>query len=116
MAENEVRHTAKGKVVLCGDECKNPTPTEETIDDGQKADHWVLSPEERAKGYIRPVRVKYKHTVCGTVTSMPQACAETYAVKPSYYGATWCCGCCEYLQVGEYGDFIWLDDGTKVGT
>src|SRR6266851_5064143 len=30
---------------------------------------------------------------CGTVTTMGQALAETYARDPSFYGATYCCGC-----------------------
>lgn len=28
---------------------------------GQHADYWVLSKEERAKGFVRPVRRSYKH-------------------------------------------------------
>lgn len=40
---------------------RGPTPTEETRPDGQKADHWVLSDEERSKGYVRPVRLSYRH-------------------------------------------------------
>jgi hypothetical protein len=140
-----------------------PTPTEETLPDGQKADHWVLSEEERAKGFIRPVRRSYRHVGipgpryplrdltpeererysgcdfakfeaypegeqgsvtgrfwtqadldrigkgCGTVTSMPVACAETYAVNPSFYGSTFCCGCRGYHPVGERGEFVWDD-------
>lgn len=38
-----------------------PTPTEQTLPDGQKADHWVLCETERAKGFIRPVRLSYVH-------------------------------------------------------
>jgi hypothetical protein len=53
---------------------------------------------------------------CGTVTSMPEACAETYARDPSFYGSTFCCGCGKYLPVGARGEFVWLDDGTRVGT
>lgn len=116
MKEKLIRYTAKGKVVLCIEECNNPTPTEEALEDGQKADHWVLSPEELKKGYIRPVRDKYKHLVCGVVTRMPQLCAETYAVDPKYYGSTWCCGCCEYFPVGEHGEFVWDETNEKVGT
>ncbi len=91
-------------------------PTEERLPDGQHADHWILSAEERAKGFTRPVRRSYRHQVCGTITSMPQAIAETYAREPGFYGATFCCGCGGYLPVGEQGEFVWLDDGSKVGT
>lgn len=37
------------------------TPTEQTLADGQKADHWVLPEEERSKGFVRPVRRAYRH-------------------------------------------------------
>lgn len=83
---------------------------------GQHRDHWVLSEAERAKGFIRPVRDTYKHEVCGTTTRMGRPIAETYARKPSFYGATFCVACGDYSPVGEHGKFVWLDDGTKVGT
>lgn len=114
MSDCEKNCTAKGDAPE--NPRSSPTPTDRELHDGQKADHWVLCPEERAKGYIRPVRDQYKHLVCGTVTRMPQACAETYARQPSYYGSTFCCGCREYLPVGAGGQFVWLDDGTRVGT
>jgi hypothetical protein len=50
---------------------------------------------------------------CGQVTRMPQHCAETYAVDPKFYGSTFCCGCHEYKPVAE---FVWIDDGTAVGS
>jgi len=46
---------------------------------------------------------------CGTVTTMGQAIAETYARQPGFYGATYCCGCRLHLPVGERGEFIWVD-------
>lgn len=67
----------------------------------------VLSEEERAKGFIRPVRRSYVHMACGTVTRMSQAIAETYARSPGFYGATFCAQCCMHLPVGQ---FVW--DGT----
>lgn len=36
-------------------------PVDEKRPDGQYKDHWVLCAEERAKGYIRPVRLMYIH-------------------------------------------------------
>ena len=36
-------------------------PDDTKLPDGQYADHWVLPAEERAKGYIRPVRRSYTH-------------------------------------------------------
>lgn len=53
---------------------------------------------------------------CGTVTTMGQALAETYARDPSFYGATYCCGCNKHLPVGAGGEFDWHPDGGKVGT
>ena len=145
------------------------TPTPETLSDGQYKDHWILSDEERAKGFVRPVRTKYIHIPnkptypltmltaeeqkiweedgyiayekypgdkkpalgrywsqaeldrakkgCGVVTTMPYKIAETYAVKPWFYGSTFCCGCGKYYSVGERGEFYWDDDlYEKVGT
>jgi len=93
-----------------------PVPNPEFLPDGQHASHWVLSAEERAKGYMRPVRETYLHAVCGATTRMPLACAETYARMPGFYGSTFCCACRGYFRVGEEGEFTWLDDKTKVGT
>ena len=36
-------------------------PDDAKLPDGQHVDHWVLPQEERAKGFIRPVRRSYKH-------------------------------------------------------
>lgn len=83
---------------------------------GQHRDHWVLPESERAKGFVRPVRTEYRHEKCGGVTRMPSAIAETYARDPAYYGQTFCVDCQAYLPVGKNGEFVWLDDKTKVGT
>jgi len=77
----------------------------------------VLSAAERAQGFVRPVRWSYQHLVCGAVTTMAQAIAETYARNPGYYGSTYCTTCRKHRPVGENGEFVWDDDlGTKVGT
>lgn len=73
----------------------------------------VLSDEERAKGFVRPLRRSYEHPVCGTVTTMGQSIAETYARNPTFYGSTYCTGCMKHLPVSE---FVWIDDGTVVGS
>lgn len=131
----------------------------------QSAAYLVLSEDERAKGFVRPVRRSYKHVGkltkyplrnltdeekerhaqwgyvkfevypesespktgrfwtqteldkvgagCGVVTTMNQAIAETYARDPHFYGATYCTGCQMHLPVEE---FVWVDDGTVVGS
>lgn len=73
----------------------------------------VLSEEERAKGFIRPVRYAYVHDTCGSVTIMGDALAETYARDPAFYGATYCCQCQMHRPVAE---FTWDDDGQVVGS
>jgi hypothetical protein len=81
----------------------------------------VLSEEERAKGFVRPVRDTYKHvgrdgnSRCGWTTKMGRALAETYARDPTFYSGTFCSNCRTHYPVGEDGEFVWLD-GTKVGT
>lgn len=76
----------------------------------------VLSEEERARGFIRPVRRSYVHSGgCGAQTTMSQALAETYARDPGFYGATYCTGCQMHRPVGTDGEFTW-EDGTKVGS
>lgn len=94
----------------------------------------VLSGEERAKGFVRPLRRKYVHrywldgrtdplpTVltsldglggCGALTTMGLALCETYARDPSFYGATYCVGCRMHRPVAE---FRWDEDGEVVGS
>ena len=78
----------------------------------------VLSDEDRAKGYVRPVRDTYVHEVCGTVTRMGRAIAETYARDPYFYGSTYCVHCGKHRPVGANGEFVWDDpqSPSKVGT
>lgn len=158
------RHTVSGRPPANPEDA--PVPSNDKRPDGQHVDHWVLSPEERAKGFVRPVRSSYRHVGparpkhplrdltddeaqlyghagyvkfetypeseaprtgrfwtqdqldavgrgCGTVTSIPRAIAETYAREPRYYGSTFCCGCREYLPVGQ---FVWEGTDERVGS
>jgi hypothetical protein len=82
----------------------------------QNAAYLVLSDEERAKGFVRPVRRSYIHTVCGGLTSMAQGIAETYARDPGFYGSTYCVHCRMHRPVGEHGEFVWDGTGEKVGS
>lgn len=79
----------------------------------QQEVYLVLSEEERARGFVRPVRRSYKHSRCQTVTTMSLAIAETYACKPKFYGSTYCCQCQKHLPVSE---FTWDPDGSVVGS
>lgn len=135
---------------------------------GQQRGYVVLSEDERAKGFVRPVRRSYVHAGkpapanlrdltpdeherydqygylkfeeygperspvtgifwtqamldrlgkgCGTVTTMGQSLAETYARDPNFYGATFCCGCGAHFPVGETGEFVWDGTDERVGT
>lgn len=83
---------------------------------GQQRDYIVLSPEERAKGFVRQVRTKYVHTKCGAVTKMGQALAETYARDPAFYSGTFCVKCQNHFPVGADGEFTWDGTAEKVGT
>lgn len=92
----------------------------------------VLSEEDRAKGYVRPLRRSYVHRFtadhadlpavivegtlfggCGGVTTMALPLCETYAVDPKFYGATYCTGCGQHRPVAE---FMWVEDGKVVGS
>ena len=84
--------------------------------DGMQETYLVLSDEERAKGFVRPVRRAYRHETCGTITTMGTALAETYARQPSFYSGTYCAHCHTHFPVGPAGEFVWDKDGTKVGT
>lgn len=99
----------------------------------QNKKYLVLSEEERAKGFVRPLRRSYIHVgvggheidpndpskhgrtgnACGALTSMGLALCETYARDPKFYGATYCTGCSKHLPVAE---FIWAEDGEVVGS
>lgn len=99
----------------------SPVPSDgshtELKENGQQRDYVVLSEEERSKGFVRPVRRSYQHLTCGTVTTMSQAIAETYARDPAFYSSTFCVHCRNHFPVGEGGEFVWIDSpDEKVGT
>lgn len=78
----------------------------------QHETYLILSADERAKGFVRPLYRAYIHhdPECGAVTSMGLALCETYARDPSFYGATYCCRCRLHRPVGPEGEFTWIDD------
>ena len=82
---------------------------------GQQEGYVVLAEEERAKGFVRPVRRSYRHLTCGTVTTMGQTLAETYARDPYFYSGTFCCSCRSHFPVGPKGEFVWDGTDEKVG-
>lgn len=80
---------------------------------GQQKGYMVLTAEERAKGFVRPVRRSYTHLKCGVVTQMSQDIAETYARNPSFYSGTFCTGCRTHLPLSE---FRWEGTDEVVGS
>ncbi len=86
---------------------------------GQQKDYLVLSDEERANGFVRPVREKYIHLKCGVVTRMGTKLAETYAINPKFYGGTFCVGCGTHFPLKDEDgipNFLWEPDGEPVGS
>ena len=80
---------------------------------GMQADYVVLTPEERAKGYVRPLRMMYTHLTCGNDTKMGFELAETYAVDPSFYTDTFCYHCRLHCPLHE---FVWKGTTERVGS
>ena len=70
--------------------------------DGQQCCYLILSEEERAKGFVMPVRKTYRHMKCGSDTTMGLAIAETYAARPTFYGGTFCCFCGSHFDLWGY--------------
>lgn len=79
----------------------------------QNKKYLVLSEEERAKGFIRPVRRTYWHKTCATITTMSTALAETYSRDPKFYSSTYCCTCRMHKPVDE---FLWEGTNETVGS
>ena len=50
---------------------------------------------------------------CDAVTSMGLELCETYARDPHFYGSTYCVTCRKHLPVDE---FVWVEDGARVGS
>ena len=87
--------------------------------DGMQEFYLVLSGDERAKGFVRPVRRSYRHLACGNVTTMGQALAETYARDPKFYGGTMCVTCKAHFRLTNpdgSAAFTWEPDGSPVGS
>jgi hypothetical protein len=79
---------------------------------GQQRGYIVLSAEERAKGFVKPVRRSYVHKVCGGLTTMGRSLAETYARDPNFYSGTFCCNCGAHFELDQ---FDW-EDGEPMDT
>ncbi len=79
---------------------------------GQKA-YVVLTPEERAKGFVRPVRDTYTHLKCGYSTTMSRDIAETLAADPKFYSSCFCVHC---RAAFPFSEFVWYGTQETVGS
>jgi len=79
----------------------------------QQKDYIVLTADERAKGFVRPVRDTYTHKKCNSDTTMGRAIAETYAREPKFYSGTFCCSCQQHFPLDE---FVWKGTEEILGT
>lgn len=117
MTDNQIPQADRSQQMLADGTPVTPDHREIRPDGtGMQKAYVVLTDEERAKGFVRPVRLSYVHQKCGVVTTMAQRIAETYARDPAFYGGTFCVGCCRHFPVGETGDFVWDGTTEKVGT
>lgn len=100
---------------------------------GQQKGYVVLSADERARGFARPVRQTYTHVGkvtrmvndhngmewdqrvggCGSDTTMGLELAETYARCPSFYSGTFCVVCRTHKPLDE---FVWKGTDEQVGS
>ena len=97
---------------------RNDERLNEVLPSGQQAAYLVLSEEERAKGFVRPLRRGYVHVECGQRTDMGLALCETYARDPAFYGATFCASCGAHFRLLDGAgvrQFHWVEDGKGVG-
>lgn len=69
---------------------------------GQQRGYVVLSPEDRAEGFVKPYRTSYIHESCGAQTSMGRALSETYARDPNFYSGTFCVGCGAHFPLNQF--------------
>lgn len=97
----------------------NPGLKQINPDTQQQEAYLVLSDEERAKGFVRPMRRSYQHVACGSVTTMGREIAETYSRQPDFYAGTFCCHCKDHYKLVQPDGtpaFLWVPDGSPVGS
>ena len=113
MSENEVSPVDRSARTLTDGSPVTDDHREINPVTGQQKGYVVLSAEERAKGFVRPVRTTYRHRVCRTETTMGLALAETYARDPGFYSGTFCCHCEGHFPLNE---FLWKGTDEEVGS
>ena len=71
-----------------------------------------LSDNERARGFVRPLRNTNKHPECGGITLMSDKIAENMAKKPNHYDEMYCIDCKTSAPLDK---FIWHGTDIKLG-
>lgn len=110
--EEEVPLVDRSARVMTDGPPEKPDHREIEPSTGMQKGYIVLSAEERAKGFVRPVRRTYTHATCGTTTTMGISLAETYARDPKFYSGTFCCTCRAHFPLNE---FVWTGTDEQVG-
>lgn len=80
---------------------------------GMQQGYVVLAEEERAKGFVRPLRQSYMHLACRVVTKMNLELAETWARDPHFYSGTFCAQCRVHFPADQ---FVWEGTMETMGT
>jgi hypothetical protein len=91
------------------------TPEEnERYNDGASPDEkyveWEPYPESMRPRTGRFWTAQELRSGCGTITTMGQELAETYARDPGFYSGTMCVTCKAHFPVGAGGEFTWVDE------
>jgi hypothetical protein len=72
-----------------------------------------LTPEEKAAGFIRPMRTRVKHKFCGTTSILRTVDALDMARDPTSWSTCWCMVCGRRLPADQ---FEWFPGGEAVGS
>jgi hypothetical protein len=113
MSDDQVPEVDRSKRCMLSGEKETPEHREIDPRTGMQKDYVVLCPNERAKGFVRPVRQTYRHLSCNTTTHMGLALAETYARDPGFYSGTFCCHCRTHFPLDQ---FVWEGTDEKLGS
>lgn len=90
---------------------KNDPKLHETLPGGQKAAYLALSAEERAKGFVRPVRTAYKHVGCRPKYPVRELTEEEHDRYDRYNYMYWE----QYPEGGRISGKFWTDAEIRRG-
>lgn len=76
------------------------------------SDPVVLTEQELAAGFVRPLRLRVLHIFCGRPSAVMAGQAEDLAKDPASWSTCWCGVCGRRLPIEQ---FTWVD-GSPVGS